>query len=434
MTSFMKKYRRCLIAALIINLIVLIGYGFYCYKQQIPKNIRIRTGEEEKISMLLPFSASIVTEEDSLGVLEINHKPLEKGTIKIDLADSFSVKALEKTKATVELKLFGIIPLKKVEINAVTPQSVIVGGSAIGLHVETDGILVLGTTTVTAADKTVCEPCKNRLRTGDYLLKVNNTELRKKEDLVDVLKCCAGETLRFQIRRNGEITSTEIKPVKGTDETYKIGAWIRDDTQGIGTLTFITQDGYFGALGHGISDVDTGGLITVKTGGCYFANIIRVVQGKAGTPGEMSGYIRKTEENLIGSVEKNTSHGVFGKIKENCELVSFGECFEIGLKREVTKGRAYILCELEGKIEKYEVEIEKVDYTNNKHSKGLVLRITDERLLSVTGGIVQGMSGSPIIQNNKLIGAVTHVFISNPQKGYGILIEDMIMETDQLKK
>lgn len=434
MNAVRKKYRRWLIVVLIVNLIVLAGYGFYYYKRQIPKNIRIRTGEEERFSMLLPFSASFVTDEDSVGVLEINHQPLEKGTIKIELADSFSMKAMEKTNATVELRLFGVIPLRKVEISAVTPQSVVVGGSAIGIHVETDGVLVLGTTTVTAEDKTVCEPCKNRLHSGDYLLKVNGTVLSEKEDLVEVLKKSAGEPLRFQIRRNGEIMTTEVKPVRTGDGSYKIGAWIRDDTQGIGTLTFITQDGYFGALGHGITDVDTGGLIRVGDGDCYLANILRVVPGRTGNPGEMSGFIRRNEDNRIGTVKKNTSHGIFGTVKEDCVVASSGDCYEVGLKREIMKGPACILCELDGTVERYEIEIEKVDYANNNHAKGLVIRVTDERLLTMTGGIVQGMSGSPILQNDKLIGAVTHVFISNPQKGYGILIEDMLAEIEELKE
>lgn len=429
----MRKYRKWLFFALALNLIVLAVYGFYYYKKQIPKSIRIRTGKEEKISMLLPFSASLVTDEDSIGVLEINHQPLKEGTIKIELSDSFSVKAMQKLDATLELKLFGIIPLRKVELSAMTPQSVVVGGSAIGIHVETNGILVLGTTTVTGADKRVYEPCKNRIHSGDYLLKVNGKKLETKEELADLLKKGNGEKLRILLRRNGEELSTEVIPVRGADGTYKIGAWVRDDTQGIGTLTFLTQDGYFGALGHGITDVDTGGLIQVGEGSCYYANIIRVVPGEAGNPGEMSGYIRRTEENRIGLVETNTKCGIFGKVKDNCELAASGKVYEIGLRNDVKKGKAFLFCELNGVVDRYEIEIEKVDYSNHNHSKGIVIRITDERLLAMTGGIVQGMSGSPIIQGDKLIGAVTHVFISNPQKGYGILIEDMISETEKLK-
>lgn len=429
----MKNYRRCLVVALVINLAVLLGYGYYYYRKQIPEKIRIRTGEEENISMKFPFSATLEMEEDAVGVLEINHEPLADKTVKIDLSDSFLVKANEKTTATLTVKLFGIFPLQKVKIDAITPQSVVVGGSAIGIHVETKGILVLGTTTVTAADKSVCEPCKNRIKSGDYLVKADNRELENKEDLAELVKNSNGKTLQLQIRRNGELMNTEIRPVLGADGSYKIGAWVRDDTQGIGTLTYILPDGGFGALGHGITDVDTGGLVAVGTGSCYYANIIRVIPGTAGNPGEMSGFIRRTEENFIGTVEKNTARGIYGKIAKGCSLLSEGEICEIALKKEVVKGKAVIFCEIDGKVDSYDIEIEKVDYANNNHSKGLVLRVTDERLLQKTGGIVQGMSGSPIVQNNKLIGAVTHVFISNPKKGYGILIEDMLAENELMK-
>ena len=420
----MRRYRKWLIVALVLNIFALVGYGLYYYNGMLPGEIRIITGKTEKISFHLPFTAEI--EGESVGVLEINNKPLEKGSMKIDLSDAITMEASEKMNATMEIKLFGIIPLKKVEISAVSPQSVVVGGSAIGIHIETNGVLVLGTASVVGEDKMMYEPAVNRLKSGDYIVEVNDTPIQEKEDLMRVLKDSDGSALHCKVRRGKEIIETAVTPVRTADGTYKIGTWIRDDTQGIGTLTYITPDGKFGALGHGITDVDTGVLLEVKGGNAYDAEILRIVKGAPGTPGELSGVIHRSEEERLGIVRKNTAQGIFGTVKENCDMSHDGEILEIGFKQEVKKGKATIMCELNGSIKEYEIEIQQIDYANRNHAKGLVLKIVDEELLELTGGIVQGMSGSPIIQNGKLIGAVTHVFIRDSTKGYGTFIENMI--------
>ena len=422
--EFMKKYRSWLVAALVLNIMVLLGYGIYYYRDSLPEKITIITGEEQKLSFRLPFSAKI--EGESVGVVEVNREPLEKGSMKIDLSDAITMEASEKTNMTMEVKLFGIIPLKKVEISAVSPQSVAVGGSAIGLHIETDGILVLGTTTVTGEDKMTYEPAENRLKSGDYILEVNGQTMTEKEDLIKMLAEADGSVLHCKIRRGKEITETAVTPVRTADGSYKIGTWIRDDTQGIGTLTYITTDGKFGALGHGITDVDTGVLLEVDGGNAYDAEILRIIKGEPGTPGELSGVIHRAEEERLGTVNKNTAQGIFGNVKENCKLRTGDRYCEVGFKQEVKKGKATILCEINGTVNEYEIEIQQVDYSNKNHAKGLVIKIIDEELLELTGGIVQGMSGSPIIQNGKLIGAVTHVFIRDSTKGYGTFIENML--------
>ena len=419
-----RKYRGWLVAALVLNIMILLGYGIYRYGDTLPEKITIITGEEQKLSFRLPFSAEI--EGESVGVLEVNRKPLAEGSIKIDLSDALTMEASEKTNATMEVKLFGIFPLKKVEISAVSPQSVVVGGSAIGLHVETDGILVLGTTTVIGEDKMTYEPAANRLKSGDYILEVNGQTMDEKEDLIKLLAESDGSTLQCKIRRGKEVTETAVTPVRTADGSYKIGTWIRDDTQGIGTLTYITTDGKFGALGHGITDVDTGVLMEVDGGNAYDAEILRIIKGEPGTPGELSGVIHRSEDERLGTVSKNTAQGIFGTVKENCKLRTGDRYYEIAFKQEVKKGKATILCEINGCVNEYEIEIQQVDYSNKNHAKGLVLKIPDEELLELTGGIVQGMSGSPILQNGKLIGAVTHVFIRDSTKGYGTFIENML--------
>lgn len=419
-----KRYRRLLIGLFTLTIFGLSGYGYVYCNSRFPAEIRITTGEEERFSFLFPFSAKI--EGESVGVLEINRKPLEKGTITIDLADSITMKASETMNATMEIKLFGLIPLRKVEISAVTPQSVVVGGSAIGIYIETDGVLVLGTASVTGADKMSYEPAANRLKSGDYIVGVNQAEIKEKEDLIKALKNADGSDLHFRIRRGDELMNVAVTPVRTADGSYKIGTWIRDDTQGIGTLTYITQDGKYGALGHGITDIDTGVLMQVRTGNAYDAEIVRIVRGEPGEPGELSGVIQRSESDRLGTVIKNTAQGIFGNVKENLATKRTGTVMEIGRKQEVKKGKACILCEINGIVETYEIEIERVDYSNRNHAKSLVIKITDEELIGLTGGIVQGMSGSPIIQNGKLVGAVTHVLVNDPTRGYGIFIENML--------
>lgn len=419
-----RKYRGWLIAALVLNILLVFGYGIYYYNGKIPEEMRIIIGEEEKFTFLFPFSAKI--EGESIGVLEVNKEPLDKESITIDLSDAVTMKASDTTNATMEVKLFGLIPLKKVEISAVSPQSVVVGGSAIGIHVETDGVLVLGTTSVTGEDKMSYEPAVNRFKSGDYIIQANDTVIKEKEDLMQFLKEVDGSEIHFKVRRGDENISVAVTPVRTADGSYKIGTWIRDDTQGIGTLTYITQDGKYGALGHGITDVDTGVLFDVGEGSAYDAEIIRVVKGQPGEPGELSGVIHRSEEERLGTVTKNTAQGIFGTVKESLGRTRSGTVMEIGLKQEVKKGKAEIMCEINGTVNTYEIEIEKIDYSNRNHAKGLVIKVTDKELIELTGGIVQGMSGSPIIQNGKLIGAVTHVFVRDSTKGYGTFIENML--------
>jgi stage IV sporulation protein B len=292
--------------------------------------------------------------------------------------------------------------------------------------VETDGILVLGSGRITGTDGMNYEPTRDKLKSGDYILKVNDVEVNRKNDFVDMLQGCNGEDIILQVRRNKEKITVRVSPVKTASGSYKIGAWIRDNTQGIGTLTFISTDGQFGALGHGITDIDTGLLMNVKMGSIYTAEIMSIIKGKEGEPGELIGMIRQSDKYRIGSITNNTYQGIFGKIGYEYDEGLDMEPLELGLKQEVVKGKAYIRCNIDEKITDYEINIENVDVSNSNHSKGIVIRITDERLLKLTGGIVQGMSGSPIIQNNKIIGAVTHVFIQDSTKGYGTFIENMV--------
>ena len=290
---------------------------------------------------------------------------------------------------------------------------------------------MLGTGVVTTRSGNV-EPASEALQTGDYIIAVNRVEIDGKEELIKAIQQSPEDRLILTILRGKEQLEVQIKRVRTAAGDYKIGVWVRDDTQGIGTLTFITTNGRYAALGHGISDVDTGILMTAASGEIYDAEILSITKGKAGTPGELTGVIRKSESTRLGEVSANTTRGVFGRLSadngvmERLEKKSKYGVVELGLRQEVKTGSATILCQVDDKVREYKIEIEHVDYGNAKQSKGLVLHITDPELIEKTGGIVQGMSGSPILQNGKLVGAVTHVFVRDATRGYGTFIENML--------
>ena len=217
-----------------------------------------------------------------------------------------------------------------------------------------------------------------------------------------------------------------VDPVVAEDGTSKLGIWVRSDTQGIGTMTYLDMNGQFGALGHGISDSDTGEVVQICDGDLYETEILGIEKGSIGKPGVMSGVIYYGPGSVLGSIDANTEEGIFGTVNEKFQKQLEGEAIEIGYRQDVKKGPAVIRSGVSGEIKDYQIEIEKVDYSTSHNNKSLVLKVVDEELLELTGGIVQGMSGSPIIQDGKLVGAVTHVFIQDSTKGYGIFIENML--------
>ena len=250
--------------------------------------------------------------------------------------------------------------------------------------------------------------------------------LEDKNDLVDAVSASDGKTLALGIRRDGRRIEVDMTPVLAEDGSYKLGAWVRDDTQGIGTMTYVDMNGNFGALGHGISDSDTGELVDIEGGELYETQILGIEKGQTGKPGVMSGVIYYGKGTKLGEVKENTTEGIYGTVNQHFLDSIKTDAIPVGFRQDTHKGTAYIRSNVSGEVKDYEIEIQKVDYGSIQKNKGLVLRVVDEELLNLTSGIVQGMSGSPIIQDGKLIGAVTHVFINDPTRGYGIFAENMI--------
>jgi stage IV sporulation protein B len=422
-------YRKILIFILCINIAVLL---FFTYKQiddRIPDKIKIMVGENEDFNFNLPFQGHFVS--DNVDVISVNNKTVPTDQIKLDLNKPFSLKSTKTGQYKINLKLFGFLNFKQVELGVINTSELLPIGSPIGIYVETDGVMVLGTGVINAADGLNYEPALNKLKSGDYITSINNKTIRNKEELIKEIQGSDGKDIKVDVRRDEKDVQYSLSPVKTADGEYKIGAWIRDNTQGIGTLTFVTQNGEFGALGHGITDIDTSLIMEINRGFLYSADIMTIVKGRKDAPGELIGLINQNEKSKIGNIVKNTNQGIFGTISNNNNLVSKKGYMPIGLKQEIKVGPATILSCVNNEVKEYKIEIEKIDINSSSPNKGMVIRIVDDDLINLTGGIVQGMSGSPILQNGKIIGAVTHVFIQDSTKGYGTFIENMINNLEE---
>ena len=428
-----KRYRKLLILMFIITVVGIIVFSYYKINSLIPERIRILAGKVQDFDLSVPMKADIVSDESSenITVSQVNKSNVPDGFLHIDLSQPFTIQSEKTGSYKVVVKLFGLFAMKEISLDVIDTIEVIPCGGTIGITLNTNGVLVLGTAEVKAKDGLNYEPSLNCLKTGDYILKMNGHYINSKEQLIELIQASEGKRITFTVNRNNQQVDVSVKPVETADGEYKIGSWIRDDTQGIGTLTFITTNGYFGALGHGITDVDTGLLMNVGKGNIYDAEVVNIVKGKAGAPGELSGIIHESDSMKLGSISKNSVQGIFGVInpKNNIyKLVTnsiYTKPIPIAMKQDIKVGPATILCNIDGTIKEYDIRITDVDFSNTQ-SKGLVIKITDSRLTSTTGGIVQGMSGSPIIQDGRLIGAVTHVFIRDASMGYGTFIENML--------
>lgn len=341
-----------------------------------------------------------------------------------------SVNAFATENYTVSYRYLGLLPLKEVEVQVQSPAYVIPGGVPIGIYMETQGILVVGAGTVTGLDGLNHEPAEGVVRSGDYIQTMNGIPISDKEELIERVNREGSREVVLELRRKGEPIQVKLHPIQTAEAEYRLGIWVRDNTQGIGTLTFITENQRFGALGHGINDVDTGELLELSGGALYDANIREIKRGEKGAPGELSGTIRYRPGLKNGEVTANTKVGIFGTCGVRLEEQLDGKRLEVGYKQEIQPGEAVVRSAVDGTLRDYQVEILEVQCNEEDVNKGIILKVTDPELLALTGGIIQGMSGSPILQNGKLVGAVTHVFVQDSAKGFGVFLENMLEHTD----
>ena len=328
------------------------------------------------------------------------------------------------------LTLFGI-PLKKVEVQISPEKRLIPGGQALGVAMRTEGVLIVGLSDV-AED---VSPAKSAgLAAGDVITGVNGTAVTTAEALTGLLNQIGPTQVQITYRRAGENRTALLTPHK--DETtgaVRLGAWVRDSTAGVGTLSFYDPDtGRYAALGHAITDGDTGSVLSVSEGQVLKANIVAVQKGQKGMPGELKGsFLREGE--VLGDIRRNSVLGIYGTMDGAAKNPLYPDGLPIGLRSGVHTGKASILSSVDGTgIHEYAIEITRVNPQTSPAPKSMVLRVTDEKLLEATGGIVQGMSGSPILQDGRIIGAVTHVFVSDPTQGYGVYVDWMLEEAGQV--
>ena len=355
---------------------------------------------------------------------------IPEGQVRVQNAEPVSMYGTTKGSYHIGMKLFGIFEMKDIQVDVVEDMYAVPCGMPVGIYLKSDGIMVIGTGEIVNEAGNVVEPAYGILKSGDYIEKVNGLEMEDKDDLVEAVNACNGEAVHLEVRRNGELLKIDLDPVQAEDGTYKLGAWVRDDTQGIGTVTYVDMNGTFGALGHGISDSDTGRLVDTKEGELYETKILGIEKGEAGSPGVMSGVIYYGNGTKLGDVTVNSDEGIFGTVNKKFMSTISSEAIPIGFRQDVKKGNAVIRCNVSGEVKDYDIEIQRVDHADVQKNKGMTIKVVDEELLALTGGIVQGMSGSPIIQDGKLVGAVTHVLVNDPTRGYGIFIENML-EIDQ---
>ncbi|MCM1166320.1 MAG: SpoIVB peptidase [Lachnospiraceae bacterium] len=324
----------------------------------------------------------------------------------------FSPVVLRQTAEGVSYYL-GELPIKTAEVAEKPRRSVIPCGTPFGIKVRSDGVMVIEVAEDSPADKA-------GIKAGDVIVSVNGEEVRTNSELSEAVQL-SPEGTDIVLRRNGGEASVNLVPEDGGG-FLKIGAWVRDSAAGIGTLTFLDPETMmFGGLGHAVSDVTTGGAVPLKSGEITEAEIYDVVKGKEGSAGELCGAILPNSD--IGELSGNTPAGVFGRLSAPVE----GKTVPVAFRQEVSAGKAVMLTTVDsGAPREYSIEIERINLLDLNGSKGMVIRITDSGLLEKTGGIVRGMSGSPILQNGMLVGAVTHVLVSDPTRGYAVFAESML--------
>ncbi len=305
-------------------------------------------------------------------------------------------------------------------------EMVIPGGMPVGIYLETDGVLVLGTEAIEGMNGETCEPAAHLVKEGDYIIGLNDKTVENKAELIAAVKSLTDDDVVLKVMRREQKIDIRVKAVQCGVDDYKLGIWVRDNAQGLGTITYLTADSEFGALGHGIHDTDTGELLDISKGRLYSTSIRDIQKGESGVPGGMEGIIVYNNYNVLGSITENSEEGIYGNLDRVDTLFKNAEPVEIAAAEEIQEGPAEIRCSIDGQVKEYKVQITSVNPAAREINKTIELEVTDRELLEMTGGIVQGMSGSPILQNGKLAGAVTHVFVNDPARGYGILIGDMM--------
>jgi stage IV sporulation protein B len=409
--------RKIIGGILLVSLISVLYFQPFQQYLDIPKTITVFEGQDYTFQKAVPVSASLVSHNSTI-------------TLEQD-KNNVSLVANEKGNEEMLLEFAGI-PVKKVDVNVLKDFRVQPGGQSIGVKLNTVGVLVVGHHLVNTEDGKKSPGEIAGIKIGDIITEINGNKIEKMTDVAPFVQNAgqSGEALDMVISRESGKFTTKLTPLKDKGEnSYKLGLYIRDSAAGIGTMTFVhPQSKKYGALGHVISDMDTKKPIVVEDGQIVRSTVTSIEKGSNGDPGEKLARFSSDRE-IVGNITKNSPFGIFGVLNKELKNGILDKPLPIALSHQVKEGPAKILTVVnDDKVEEFEIEIVSTIPQKFPATKGMVLKVTDPKLLEKTGGIVQGMSGSPIIQDGKLIGAVTHVFVNDPTSGYGVHIEWMLNE------
>lgn len=414
---YVKLYKSVL--ALYAGAVLCLSYNIL--KAEIPDQMYVQSGEAIEVSCSLPVRLSFFEEK-------VKKNGAAMSAAEVIRMQQPTKKLQANQDCQVMCYLFGFLPIQSIAVNVTEGTSVYVSGQMIGIYEKTRGVLVLQTTEVENKEHELVEPCARKIEAGDYITRINDRRIRHKEELVKAVQENKEKKMKLTLIRKDTEKEVTVTPVIGVEDRSLLGLWVKDDMAGIGTLSYYTKDGTFGALGHGISNGETGELLQADGGEIYSSALVGITKGKRGKPGELEGMIYYGNATHLGTVEKNTEIGIYGSLddEEYCAWKQEDDCYEISYKQDIHTGQAYLISRISGELEFYEIKITEVSYDARETNKSMRIEVTDDRLIELTGGIVQGMSGSPIIQDGKLVGAVTHVLVNDPTRGYGIFIENML--------
>lgn len=398
-----------------------------------PETVHVFSGEETHLSLSMPVRGHVSIRNPDIVSVNGTSAP----SFQMNLKDPIHLQTLKAGQTEMKVSLFGKIPLKTVKVDVMPDLKVIPGGQTIGVKIKSKGILVVGHHLIQTKENAKVSPGEEaKLQAGDLILEMNGQKLNDVNKVADIVQRAGKENkpIELLVQRSGQTFSTSIQPVYDeADQAYRLGIYIRDSAAGVGTLTFYAPDQKaYGALGHVITDMDTQTPIIVGGGQIVHSTVTSIDKSENGEPGEKRAVLTD-DDHVLGDIRKNTDFGIFGKMYEAPEHGSVKEPISVAFADEVREGPAYIYTVVDGqKVEKFNIEIVHVSKQTFPATKGMIIKVVDPRLIEKTGGIVQGMSGSPIIQNNKLIGAITHVFVNDPTSGYACFIEWMLRDADIL--
>ena len=406
------KHKKLLIAFLLF--LITTVFIYICAIDAIPRNIILFKGEELNFRKIFGIS--------------IENKNLKYGAIQ---TSTDSVKNQEIGTKNLEVKLFNAFKVKDIDVSIIEKTKVIPVGQVSGIKLYTSGVLVVGMSEIKGTDNIKHKPYENSgIQEGDTIVQIENKDITDTKELINVVNLSQGKELKIKYVRNNDSLECNITPVKTSETEYKLGLWVRDSAAGIGTMTYIEPElNSFAALGHGITDIDTGKILNISDGQFITTKVLSIMKGTSGNPGKILGTIN--EQAKIGIINKNSIFGIYGVVNDitNVKLNS-NNAIDVATRNEIELGgEAKILCSLDGEsAEEYKIQIEKIYLNNDYDNKSMLIKVTDNKLIEKTGGIIQGMSGSPVIQNGKFIGAVTNVLINDPTRGYVVFGDLMVKE------